>query len=391
MVLKLKDEFPLCRKYIYFDCAAEGVLPLSTIKRIEEYEGDLKALFLGEVPWKDQLDKWTESRMNSKKLFAELIGCGPDEVAFASNATNGLNTAFAMIPIKRGQNIVTTDMEFHMCNNLVNNQRRRGAEPRFIKNTDGVVTIDDFEKAVDDKTAIVMVDNPTWYNGYLHDIKALSGLAHDHGAKLIVDATQGVGSIDWEAKKWGVDFAAVSTYKWIMGGPFSQCAGFLYACKEASDKYHPPVIGGWPFDTVPQPTKKGANYFTYKIKAKKGVGRFEVYTRSEVAYVAADNSMKVLLSHGKKEVERQVRDVDNAVYNAAVEAGYKMASPRDETKRMFLGINIKDPQIVADKLYERRCVASVRVGFLRLSPHFYNTVEEAENFISELKKVAPSS
>ena len=87
IVLKPKDEFPLCRKYIYFDCASQGAMPLSTIKTIEEYERDLKALYMGETPWSELLSKWTERRMNSKKLFSELFGCGLDEVAFVSNAT----------------------------------------------------------------------------------------------------------------------------------------------------------------------------------------------------------------------------------------------------------------------------------------------------------------
>jgi cysteine desulfurase/selenocysteine lyase len=389
MVLKPKDEFPLCQKYIYFDCAAQGAMPLSTIKTIEEYERDLKALYMGETPWSELLSKWTERRMNSKKLFSELFGCGSDEVAFVSNATNGLNTAFRMIPVKRGQNIVTTDMEFPMCNILVNAQRRRGAEPRFIKNQNGVTTVEDFRKAVDDKTAVVMVDSPTWYNGYIHDLKGLSELAHDHGAKLIVDATQGVGSLDWEAKKWGVDFAAISTYKWVMGGPYSQSAGFMYASKEILDEYQPPVIGASAYETKAQPALEGKNYFTYKIKSKKGIGRFEVYNRAEVAYVAVENSMRLLLSYGKKAIERQVKDVDNAVYDAAEEAGYKIGTPADESKRMYLSLKVEDPENVSKKLYEHGCIASYRVGGLRVAPHFYNTVEEAEKFIKILKQVAP--
>jgi selenocysteine lyase/cysteine desulfurase len=387
MGLKLKDEFPLCRKYIYFDCAAQGAMPLSTMNVIQEYENDLKALYKGELPWKDSMRKWEEKRANSKKLFAELMGCAPDEAAFVSNATNGLNTIFGMIPLKRGQNVVTTDMEFPMCNALVNSQRRRGAEPRFIKSTDGVVTLEQFEKAVDDKTAVVMVDHPTWYNGYIYDLKALSDITHSHGAKLVIDATQGVGSIDWEAKKWGVDFAAISTYKWVMGGPYSQSAGFMYASKEYADQYQPPVITASAYESTPQKQAKDSVYFTYKIKLREGINRFEVYNRFEVAYVAVENSMRLLLSHGKKAVERQVKDVDNALVKGALEAGYALGTPKDESKRMYVSFKVPEPDKVVGKLYEHGAVASYRVGGLRISPHFYNTIEEAEKFISILKKV----
>jgi len=389
MGLKLKDEFPLCKKYIYFDCAAQGAMPLSTINTIIEYENDLKALYKGEIPWKDSMKKWEEKRGNSKKLFAELIGCESEETAFVSNATNGLNTIFGMIPIKRGQNVVTTDMEFPMCNVLVNSQRRRGAEPRFIKSINGVVTLEQIEKVVDDKTAVVMVDHPTWFNGYIYDLKALSKIAHDHGAKLVIDATQGVGSIDWEAKKWGVDFAAISTYKWVMGGPYSQSAGFMYASKEYANEYQPPVVSASAYESTPNKQVKGSEYFTYKIKPKKGINRFEVYNRSEVAYVAVENSMKLLLSHGKKAVERQVKIVDNVIVDSSMNAGYLLGTPKEEEKRMYVSLKVPEPDKVAARLYENGVVASYRVGGLRISPHFYNTEEEAEKFMKILKKVAP--
>ena len=54
-------------------------------------------------------------------------------------------------------------------------------------------------------------------NGYLSDIKALADLAHDHGAYLYVDAIQGVGAVPVDVRAMGIDFAACSTFKWLMG------------------------------------------------------------------------------------------------------------------------------------------------------------------------------
>jgi len=54
-----------------------------------------------------------------------------------------------------------------------------------------------------------------------------------------------------------------------------------------------------------------------------------------------------------------------------------------------LSLKVKDPENVSKKLYEHGCIASCRVDGLRVAPHFYNTVEEAENFITILKQIAP--
>ncbi|MCX6654726.1 MAG: hypothetical protein NTY03_06345 [Candidatus Bathyarchaeota archaeon] len=45
MVLKLKEEFPLTKGRIYFDTAVTGAMPVSTLKVIEAYTGDLTAMF----------------------------------------------------------------------------------------------------------------------------------------------------------------------------------------------------------------------------------------------------------------------------------------------------------------------------------------------------------
>lgn len=190
MVLKLKDEFPLTKGKIYFDTAVNGAMPESTLKVVEAYIADLTAMFRGQRPWPGGLSEWGKKRLNSKKVFAEVIGGNMAGVACVPNASTGVNTVMSMLPLKRGTNIVATNLSFPMCATVVNKQRERGAKPKFLKNSKGVVTIEQFEKAINDKTVAVMVDQPSWFNGYLYDLKALAEVCHDHGAKLVIDGTK---------------------------------------------------------------------------------------------------------------------------------------------------------------------------------------------------------
>jgi selenocysteine lyase/cysteine desulfurase len=387
MVLKLKEEFPLTKGRIYFDTAVTGAMPVSTLKVIEAYTGDLTAMFRGERPWPGGLSEWGKKRLNSKKVFAEVVGGAEHCVAFVPNASSGINTVMNMLPFKRGTNIVATDLSFPMCATVVNKQRERGAKPKFLKNRKGVVTIEQFEKAVNDKTVAVMVDQPSWFNGYLYNLKALSEVCHDHGAKLVVDGTQSIGSLAWEVDRWGVDFVACSTYKWLMGGPYGQATGFLYVAEALIDEYQPVYVGGQSL-TPEENDRNTEDAFTlYEFKPRKGIERLEIYSRMELSYVAVENSMRVLLAHGKNNVEKQVRTVDNVLVEELGKKHFRLQTPKEEEKRIYINVQVPDFKEVGKKLAAKGVIVSPRIGGLRISPHFYNNEDEAVALVKNLREI----
>ena len=387
MVLKLKDEFPLTKGRIYFDTAVNGAMPESTLKVIEAYMGDLTAMFRGERPWPGGLSEWGKKRANSKKVFAEVVGGAEPGVAHVPNASSGINTVMSMLPFKRGTNIIATNLSFPMCATVVNKQRERGAKPKFLKNRKGVVTIEQFEKAVNDKTVAVMIDQPSWFNGYLYDLKALSEVCHDHGAKLVVDGTQSIGSLAWEVDRWGVDFVACSTYKWLMGGPYGLATGFLYVTKALIDEYQPVYVGGQSL-TPEENDKNTEDAFTlYEFTPRKGIERLEIYSRMELSYVAVENSMRVLLDHGKKNVEKQVRTVDNVLVEELTKKHFRLQTPKEEEKRIYINVQVPDFKEVGKKLAAKGVIVSPRIGGLRISPHFYNNEDEAVALVEHLHEI----
>ena len=387
MVLKLKDEFPLTKGRIYFDTAVNGAMPESTLKVIEAYMGDLTAMFRGERPWPGGLSEWGKKRANSKKVFAEVVGGAEPGVAHVPNASSGINTVMSMLPFKRGTNIIATNLSFPMCATVVNKQRERGAKPKFLKNRKGVVTIEQFEKAVNDKTVAVMIDQPSWFNGYLYDLKALSEVCHDHGAKLVVDGTQSIGSLAWEVDRWGVDFVACSTYKWLMGGPYGLATGFLYVTKALIDEYQPVYVGGQSL-TPEENDKNTEDAFTlYEFTPRKGIERLEIYSRMELSYVAVENSMRVLLDHGRKNVEKQVRTVDNVLVEELTKKHFRLQTPKEEEKRIYINVQVPDFKEVGKKLAAKGVIVSPRIGGLRISPHFYNNEDEAVALVKHLHEI----
>jgi cysteine desulfurase/selenocysteine lyase len=139
--LRTKDYFPFLEDKIYFNCAAQGVVPESTIKIFRQYIED----YCNSMRGKEKVD-YSDVKTNSKKLFAEIIGAKVSEIAFVPNATTGINTAFSMIPFKKGENVVLSDLSYPMGATIVTGYQRKGVETKFVEHQNGVVEIDQWEK-----------------------------------------------------------------------------------------------------------------------------------------------------------------------------------------------------------------------------------------------------
>jgi selenocysteine lyase/cysteine desulfurase len=152
MSLRIVDDFPYLEEKIWFNNAASGVCPLSTVKVAEQYMADFFSTMKGE---KVRGTDYGEVRNNSKKLFAKVMGANLSEIAFVPNATTGINTAFSMIPFEKGDNVVLSDLSYPMGAVVVQRQRLNGVKPRFVKNKDGEVDISEWKKTIDDSTKAV--------------------------------------------------------------------------------------------------------------------------------------------------------------------------------------------------------------------------------------------
>ncbi len=126
-----------------------------------------------------------------------------------------------------GSNVVTDALHFEgAIINLQALERERGLDLRIAMPRDGRIELRDLERLMDKKTKLIEVSLVAMYNGFQHDLKAVCGLAHAHGAYVYADIVQAAGATPIDVRASGVDFCACSSFKWLMGD-FG--AGFLYA------------------------------------------------------------------------------------------------------------------------------------------------------------------
>jgi len=370
---KLRSEFPVTRKYAYFDHAAVGPLPTRAVNaagRVTEEKCD------GDLHWQS----WEETVEATRDLVAGLIGASAEEIALVHSTTEGLAIVANGLSYEKGSNIVTCDMEFQ--SNLFPWQaiaRRQGLELKVVRNRDGRLRMEDFSDAIDANTKLVAVSYVQYSNGFRIDLEDLSKIAHENDAYIVTDAVQAVGQMPVDVSKLGVDFLATSGYKWLLS-PIA--TGFLYVRRDLFDELWPTIVG---YRSDEQPW----DFEFREFRPARNARRYESGQLNFPGFAGMRESVELLRTFGPDTVWRKILSLLNRLLDGIKgNAGVQVRSSLDGVSRSgIVNLTCKDPDSVAKRLLEHAVVVSVRSGGLRISPHFYNTENEIDKLVSELSSL----
>jgi selenocysteine lyase/cysteine desulfurase len=367
---KIREQFPITKNKVFLNHAAQSPLPKPVADAVRKFTDDFSNFGTTSIEWND----------GGKPFFAKLIGAKPNEIAFIENTSVGLNIAANVLHYPRDSKIVTTDLEYP---SVVYPWLRKslGVKVHYVKNVDGKILLDDMEKAVDDKTVAVAVSHVEYVNGFRHDLRALSEIAHEHGAYLIVDAIQSAGAMQIDVKKDDVDFLTTACYKWLLSPPG---AGYLYVKEELIEKFEPPFIG-WAsvkpevFDTIDF-------WDIWNLRLSETASRFEVGSPSFISLTGATEALKMVLNFGIENIEKRILKLTDHLIESVKSLGLKLQTPEESQYRSgVVNFKIDKPKETAESLNRKGIIVSARAHGLRVSPHFYNTEEEIDKFMEEVK------
>ena len=367
---KIREQFPITKNKVFLNHAAQSPLPKPVADAVRKFVDDFSNFGTTSIEWND----------GGKPFFAKLIGAKPDEIAFVENTSVGLNIAANVLHYPPGSKIVTTDLEYP---SVVYPWLRKslGVKVHYVKNVDGKILLDDMEKAVDDKTVAVAVSHVEYVNGFRHDLRALSEIAHEHGAYLIVDAIQSAGAMQIDVKKDDVDFLTTACYKWLLSPPG---AGYLYVKEGLIEKFEPPFVG-WAsvkpevFDTIDF-------WDIWSLRLSETASRFEVGSPSFISLTGVAEALKILLNVGIENIEKRILKLTDHLIESVKSLGLKLQTPEEPQYRSgIVNFKIDKPKEVAESLNRKGIIVSARAHGLRVSPHFYNTEEEIDKFMEEIK------
>ncbi|MEM1566273.1 MAG: aminotransferase class V-fold PLP-dependent enzyme [Candidatus Bathyarchaeia archaeon] len=368
---KIRSLFPVVRNKIFLNHAAQSPLPKPVADAMRQYVDDY--MNFGASP--------LEASGLGKGLFARLVGAKPEEIALVENTSVGLNIAANVLRYPPSSKVVTTDLEYP---SVVYPWLKKslGVKVHYVRNVDGRLLLEDFEKAVDDKTVAVVVSHVEYVNGFRNDLRALSEIAHSHGAVLIVDAIQSAGVIPIDVKRDGVDFLTCACYKWLLG---PAGAAYLYVREDLIEKLEPPYVG---WASAKQEVFETIDFWDiWSLRLSETASRFEVGTPSTVSFVGAAEAIKMLLNFGIENINRRVLKLTDYLIEKVKALGLKLQTPEEPQHRSgIVNFKIHKPKEFAEHLKHNNIVVSARAHGIRVSPHFYNTEAEIDKLIEEIKK-----
>jgi selenocysteine lyase/cysteine desulfurase len=316
-----------------------------------------------------------------KPFFAKLINAETEEIAVVENTSVGMNIAANVLHPKPGSKIVTTDLEYP---SVVYPFLRKslGVEVEYVKNVKGKVLLEDVERVVDDKTAAVAISHVEYANGFRHDMRAISEIAHEHGAYVIVDAIQSTGAVSVDVKRDNIDFLTASCYKWLLSPPG---AGYFYVREELIQKFEPPFTG---WASVKQEIFNTTDFWDiWKLELSETATRFEVGSPSYISLVGAREALKLLLSVGISNIERRILGLTDHLIDSIKDMNLDLQTPEEKACRSgIVNFRVENPRQVAEELGRKGIIVSARSNGIRVSPHFYNTEEEIDALTNEIRK-----
>lgn len=273
MDMRVRHDFPILKQefnghpLIYFDTAATAQKPLPVIEAMDsfmrEHYGTVhRAVYSLAV---EATEAYQKVRREVQKL---LNAKEPHEIIFTRGATESINMAaysFGKAFIKPGDEIVITEMEHH--SNIVPWQilcQDRAARLKVVPFDDaGNLDMEEFRKLVTEKTKLVAVTHVSNTLGTVNPMKEIIAIAHDAGAKVLVDGAQATPHMAIDVQDLDADFYIFSGHKTY--GPTG--IGILYGKEELLEQM-PPYQGGG--DMIKKVTFEKTTYNDLPLKFEAG-------------------------------------------------------------------------------------------------------------------------
>lgn len=384
-IRKIRQSIPVVKSSIYLDNAGSGPPTDLVIKEMKRFMKEWSTR--GEY-W----EKWLLEVVEARELFARLIGVNEDEVACVPNVTLGLAAIASSVDHKQDSNVVISGNNFPTNVYLWHLQRKRGLlkEVRLLRPKDGVIPLEEYEKAIDDNTSLVSVDYVSWLNGCRERVNEVAEIAHKHGALLIVDAFHALGVMPVDARRDSIDVLTSGVYKWLMG---PHGAAFLYVKKELLEHLQPSLIGwhgikGNIIERVLARKDPFVEPFTLDDAIpSETAARFEWGSWSAISVIGAKAALSVALQDNMGERYARILTLTTRLVEGLRKKGKKILSPLEQERRSgILSYEDVNQSDTVSKLKKKRIIVSGRLRSVRVSPHFYNTKQEIDQLVDAVPR-----
>jgi cysteine desulfurase/selenocysteine lyase len=394
---RIREDFPILSRemsgkpLVYLDSAATSQKPRQVIQAVTEfYERSNANVHRGVYELGAEA---TELFEGARATIAGFLGAPePTSFVFTRGSTESINLvahAWGRRFLEEGDEVLLTELEHH--SNIVPWQlcaRDTGAELRYVPITDdGLIDLDAVAASMTGRTRLVAITGQSNVLGTRPPIAEIAEMAHEAGAKILVDAAQFASHNPVDVVELDVDFLTVAGHKML--GPTA--SGGLYGRPELLAEMDP-FLGGGEMIMEVHPSRS-----TYKDHPWK----FEAGTMNIAQEIGLATAVEYLTDIGMKNVADHERELTAYALDRLTSVGATVFGTHDPDLRggavsfWFEEIHPHDlAQILGDQGVAVRAghhcaqILMRRLGVpatARASFHVYSTPEDVDALVDGLE------
>jgi kynureninase len=370
-----RAEFPIFRRAVYLNSCSLGALSSRSRARVDECLDLWETR--GAASW---YDVWWAALAELRSRYGRVIGAAEGTIALHPNISTALTAVAESLDYRRRPRVVVSSLEFPTVAYQWMAKAAAGqpVEVVVLESPDGIsVPLEAWERAVDDRTALVATSHVFFTSGAIQNVRAVADIAHRRGALLLVDGYHAAGQIPVDVGTLDADFYCAGGLKWLLGGAGT---AFLYARPELIPSLYPRATGWFAH-------REQFQFDPRELVFHADARRLETGTPAILSVYAQLGGLEVLEELGPREIRQRTMALTEDLIEQAGAAGLRpkvAASPAERTGIVMLPS--ADPTSDVRRLAQAGIVTDARPGHVRISPYFYNIMDDHRAAIERLTR-----
>jgi len=375
------QDFPQDGK-IYLNNASVSLMPFSSIEAMKNF------LVNYSIKGPDSIDSdvfLKEKLIRIRRTISNLIHCRPEEIVFTQSTTDGVNMVATGLSFDSKSNVVIRGMAHeHHANYYPWLRLSQKLSLKSLKtDLNGFFDIKELHNLVDKNTKCVALSHALYNTGAILPVEEIGEYLEKNNVPYFIDTAQTVGCFgEYDFKKTKSNFMSFNGSKWLCG-PMG--TGIFYCKKESSKLLEPSSIGG----------ESAMVYDETNLAYKDIPDKFQTGFRNYVGFVGLEASINYMLQFGLNNIRSKIMKLSNQMREELSKiSGITLFGPEDQSKRTSIvsfSIDSQEPQKIVELLEKKKIVIAVREivdkKILRASPHFFNSEEEIQKVVDEIRKL----
>jgi selenocysteine lyase/cysteine desulfurase len=363
----VRAEFPVTERYAYLNSAGAGPVSRRVAAAAEQFYRE--SVESGDRQW----NVWLDRRERARADVARLINAEPDEIAFTTNTSSGMN--LIVDALEGACDVVSCELEFPVTTLP---WMHRGARVHLVKAVEGEIRADDVLKAMPDAKAVICLSHVQYSNGLRMPVEDIGASKGRH--TFVVNASQSAGVFPIDVKRMRIDALCSTGHKWMMAGYGS---GFVYLSRELLDRTRPRAVS---WMSVEDPFAMRNDSMV--LRADAGA-RTEMGCPHFAGIFALGEAARLVLEIGAEKIERRALALNRRMTDSLASAGWRVLSPlRSEAARSAETlVAAGDPAGVVKHLSRHKVAVTIKPEGFRAATHFFNDETDIARLVAALEEL----